>query len=188
MRKLIIPGVALAALAAGACLAVVASGAGAGNKITIGDNPGDPITVYGSRRDDTITYGGFTEGVTVQANRAITSLRRDCEVSEASPESAFCSRQKDDAYTRLDTRLGKGADHMEFYDSFDAPGFRIIGAGGSGGDNLNGTEGRDELRGGRGGDILNGLEGDDDLDGGPGGDDCDGGDGDNDVRRCEDLR
>jgi hypothetical protein len=178
-----------AALAAGAGTAVVASGSGSGTKITIGDTPGDKITVYGSRLDDTIYYGGFTENITVAANRDVTSLRHDCDVDAASPHTAFCSRNgEDQAYSKLDTQLARGADHMEFNESFDSPGFRILGGGGKGGDTLAGTETKDEFSGGRGDDGILGYEGDDDLDGGRGFDACDGGSGANEIRRCESLR
>ena len=183
----LLPLAMLAALAGGAATAVLASGSGSGNRITIGDNPGEKITIYGSGLDDTVTFGGYTEGVTVNANRTITSLRHDCEVSEVSPENAFCLRDPG-AYSKLDARLANGADHVEFYDSFDSPGFRILLGGGKGGDSVTGTEGGDEISGGRGGDTLSGLEGDDELDGGRGIDGCDGGAGTNDIRRCEGLR
>lgn len=180
----LLPLAMVAGLAAGGATAVVAAGAGGGNRITIAGDPGAKITVIGSQHDDAITYGGFTGGVTIGANRAVTSLRRDCDVNEASPNTGFCSRNGSD-YSKLETRLGDGPDHAEFYDSFDPPGFRILVSGGRGGDTLIGTEGPDELSGGRGDDNLSGLEDDDDLDGGAGVDACDGGDGNNRIRHCE---
>lgn len=173
------------ALALGAATAVVASGAGNGTAITIGDNPGDEITVYGSGGADTITYGGFTGGVTIEANRTISSLRHDCEVSEPQVTVAFCSREEPSAYSKLESRLGKGTDRLEFYESFDAPGFEIIGRGGDGADSLSGAEKKDRFNGGRGGDQLFGLEGNDNLNGGRGTDLCDGGPGNNQISNCE---
>ncbi len=183
MRRLLVPITILAALAAGAGTAVLASGAGSEPTITIGNNtPRDEITVYGSSAGDTITYGGYTQGVTVQADRDITSLRNDCD---ASGTNAFCERGKSNAYSVLESRLGDGPDHIEFYDSFDAPGFRIIGRGGRGADNLNGAEKRDIFKGGRGNDSLTTLEGNDDLSGGQGNDTCDGGPGNDRIDGCE---
>jgi Ca2+-binding RTX toxin-like protein len=177
------PAAWVAALAAGAGTAVLASGAGSQPMITLGDNPGEEITVYGSRLGDTITYGGYTDNITVAANRTITSLRNDCDVEPTFSTSAFCDRELD--YSKLESRLGDGPDHIEFYDSFDAPGFRILGRGGSGGDSLSGAEKKDEFAGGRGGDTLIGLEGNDDLSGGRGTDTCDGGSGNDHLTGCE---
>ncbi len=178
-----LPAAMVAALLAGAATAVLASGAGSGSMITIGNNPGDEITVYGSRLGDTITYGGYTDNVTVAADRTITSLRNDCEVEPTFSTSAFCNRPLD--YAKLESRLGDGPDHLEFLESFDAPGFQILGSGGDGADSLIGTEKRDRFKGGRGGDELTGLEGNDDLNGGRGNDTCDGGSGNNRLTGCE---
>jgi hypothetical protein len=184
MRILWKPALALAAaLLAGAGTAVLASGAGAGTMITLGDNPGEELTVYGSGLDDTITYGGYTDNVTVAADRTITSLRNDCDVEPTFSTSAFCDRGRD--YAKLESRLGDGSDHLEFLDSFDASKFQILGRGGDGADGLTGTEKKDEFRGGRGGDGLTGLEGNDDLRGGRGVDFCDGGPGNNRITGCE---
>ena len=138
----------VAALAAGAGTAVLASGAGSPPMITLGDNPGKALRVYGSSGDDTITFGGFTEGITVAGrphdHQPPKRLRRRTHVLD---ERAFCDTGAG-ATRRSTPDSRRRPTRSRFYKSFDAPGFRIIGRGGSGGDSLSGAEKKDEFKGG----------------------------------------
>ena len=148
----LLPLAMLAALAGGAATAVLASGSGSGNRITIGDNPGEKITIYGSGLDDDGHLRRLHGGRHVNANRThyepSPRLRGERGVPGERILLAGSGRL-------LEARRAPGERRAITSSSMTAstpPGFRILLGGGKGGDSVTGTEGGDEISGGRGGD------------------------------------
>jgi hypothetical protein len=183
----LLPAAMIAALAAGAATAVLASGAGPEPRLlTLKGGPERLLTIRGSERGDTLTIAGAAPGsVTINADRQFTSSRTDCTVYEPVFTTAFCDS---DNLRTIDVGLVEGRDRLRFSEGFDEqpPGMNaIVGRGGAAADDLKGSVLGDDFEGGPGGDRLRGAAGGDDLDGGPAEDDCKGGPGNDHVRRCE---
>ena len=181
----LLPAAMIAALAAGAATAVIASGAGAPKMITLKDGPERLLEIKGSNGADELTIAGAPPGsVTIIGNREILNQRTDCEVSPGST-TGFCG---DEDVRTIDMNMGKGSDELGFSESFEEdPPFLdlLLQRGGPGADLLDGSVGDDTQKGGPGRDTIDGNEGDDRINGGPGRDECDGGAGLNKVRDCE---
>lgn len=181
----LLPLAMLAALGIGAATAVIASGAGPGERtITLKGERQKALTIRGDDAANVITIGGLAaEGsITINGDSRIENMRTDCTTGSGDETFATCSSKT----KTVDAATGGGGDELEFQDVFaDGGTVTIIGRGAGGSDEITGTDSPDELDGGAGGDNLRGRGGDDDLDGGQGNDRCSGGGGKDHTRNCE---
>lgn len=179
----LLPLALIAALAAGAGTAVLASGAGPGPKlITLKGSNEKFLTIRGSDGGDSMYIAGTAPGaVTMGADRQFTNLRTDCEVVGPVMTNAVCTSA---ALREIDTGLGGGNDRLRLGE-LASDAVRLFSAGGGGADALQGSEERDTFGGGPGNDSLRGKGGNDYLDGGPGEDSCPGGPGQDTIENCE---
>jgi Ca2+-binding RTX toxin-like protein len=174
----------IAALAAGAGTAVLASGAhGRPQVIRLVGNVERQLTIKGSDRRDSITVQGSAPGsITIGADHTISSMRTDCSVSPSFTQ-ANCEGH---AQETIEIPMGGGGDELELanFDG-DNQAVRMIARGAAGADVLDGSPVPDRFDGGAGDDVLRGHDGNDDLDGGADRDSCKGGPGHDHVRHCE---
>ena len=174
----------VAALAAGASTAMLASGAGTPHTITLEATPANLLSLRGSPNgEDVKFFGTAPQTITFDSDESVfTNMRTGCTTFAPVHTTGQCA---DPAIERIEVNMRAGGDKVSFPEGFDSPGVKFSARGGVGQDRLTGSDEREVFDGGDGADRLRGKGGNDDLDGGKGRDDCEGGRGDDDVRNCE---